>query len=659
MIEESETPDVGAPVEPADVLAARRARRAQEGDPAVMRRAEAAEAAVRNLETHLAALEQRLEEVGRERARIAEQLAQRESDVSEVKQREYAAQQLRVEAEERGERLQRELRGEIEALSARLRETDARVRELDAELTRLRERDARLTPIVRELMEVAAGLRTGFERELAAVREELQQQVTWERETYVRELTAMGNRMEDLRFELTRTADDLRAQLAAEPPPPLLQHTTKPDSEREAIHRREMADALVAAVERLRARVAEVKAVEQEQAVEEAAAPEPAVEEQPRVEEPAAAQPPAAEPVAAEPALEEPVAVEPPVEEPVAVEPPAVEPVAVEPSAVVLSAEGDSRARAEESPLGAPAREEAETVVEPPLAEEPYIEAAPVVEEVPVVEVEPPLERPTPAVTPRVVTSEPVALQSRPLTVPKKRVSWLAPAIRRLAAQRDAKLAAELVIELLPAQAEIVEKPVSYEIEIHELGAFFVTLDPGHATISREAAGPVDFALEGSVAAFSELAAGGAARRQKGLRIRKGRRGARRFMKLRRRPIALADLAVANVDVWPGLLLLAMSEAIDPSWTTGRRFELAFEIQGQPGLIIYVRVCDGEPVHVSRTPSGHPVARIELSGYALICLLAGAPAAPEHTPLVTGDATSVDMFLQWTARAQGLSLTAV
>ncbi len=74
--------------------------------------------------------------------------------------------------------------------------------QLDAELTQLRERDARLVPIVRELMDVAAGLRTGFERELAALREELQQQVVWERETYVRELTAMGARMEDLRFEL-------------------------------------------------------------------------------------------------------------------------------------------------------------------------------------------------------------------------------------------------------------------------------------------------------------------------------------------------------------------------------------------------------------------------------------------------------------------------
>ncbi len=257
------------------------------------------------------------------------------------------------------------------------------------------------------------------------------------------------------------------------------------------------------------------------------------------------------------------------------------------------------------------------------------------------------------AVTTTAVSSEPVALQARPLSA-QKRISWLAPAIRRLAAERDAKLAAELVIELIPAQADLVEGPVSYEIDINELGAFYVALDPGHATISREPAGAVDFSLEGSVAAFSELAAGGASRRHKGLRVRKGRRAARRFLKLRRRPIALADLAAAGVDVWPGLLLLAVAEAIDPSWTAGRSFELAFEVQGAPGMVIYVRVCDGEPLHVSRTPSAQPAATVALGDHALVCLLAGAPDA-EHAALVTGDASAVDMFLQWTARAQGLS----
>jgi hypothetical protein len=745
MIEESETPDAGSHSDTtADVLAERRARR--DGDPVVTRRAEAAEAAVRNLETHLAALEQRLEEVGRERERIAQQLIERESDVRGAKQREYAEQQLRVEAEERGERLQREMRSQIQELGSRLEETERDVRELSAELAQLRERDARLTPIVRELMDVAAGLRAGFERELTALREELQQQVVWGRETYVRELTAMGARMEDLRFELTRTADDLRAQLNAEPlDPALLQHTTEPESEREAIHRREMADALVAAVERLRARVAEVKEAEvevegqtgiepeaQTQPSEgEAQAPdapsaqaqpteEPVVEgalaieqppaaeavEEPTAEEPAAAEvadeptvedsatvelaaEPAAETVEETEAVEEPrvaetaeqpdVAAEPDVaevvEEPEAAEEPAVADV-LEVSAAVAEpdvAEVAEQPAADEGPaLDEPGGEEAEVALHAPVVEDESttIEPAPADEErreglaAPIAPAErlAPAEPAVPGLGPNgalstsAISLEPVALQSRLLAVPEKRTSWLAPAIRRLAAERDAKLAAELVIELIPAQREIVDGPLNYEIKIRELGTFYVALDPGQATISREPRGSVDFSLEGPVAAFSELAAGGASRRQKGLRIRKGRRGARRFLKTRRRPIALADLASAGVDVWPGLLLLAMAEAIDPSWTSGRRFELAFDIQGSSGIVIYVSVCDGESVLVSRTAAGEPLATISLSGHALICLLAGTQPPPEDRTLVTGDATSVDMFLQWTARAQGLTV---
>jgi hypothetical protein len=672
MVEESETPDMGSSSDASgDVLAERRARHA---DPAVIRRAEAAEAVARNLETHLAALEQRIDEVGRERERVAQQLTERETDVRSVKQREYAEQQLRVEAEERGERLQREMRIQIQELSSRLEETERHVRELSAELTQLRERDARLTPIVRELMDVAAGLRAGFERELTTLREELQQQVVWERETYVRELTAMGARMEDLRFELTRTAADLRAQLSAEPlGAGLLQHTTEPESEREAAHRREMAEALVAAVERLRARVAEVKEAEADEQTEasvriEAEQPvaEPSAEEAP-TEHPTVAEPPVEEPsvetpvVEEAPAVEAPV-VEPPVEESSVLEPPAVE---TPTDAPVLAAEevAAEEVAAEEVAAEEDAAEEVaaeEDAAEVAAEEDPRADglAAPIAAADRLAPAEPPVAGLGPGATvgTKAVTSGPIALQSRLLLVPEKRISWLAPAIRRLAAQRDAKLAAELVIELIPAQRELVDGALNYEIKIGELGTFYVTLEPGQATISREPRGSVDFSLEGPVAAFSELAAGGASHRHPGLRIRKGKRRARRFLKTRRKPIALADLAIAGVDVWPGLLLLAMAEAIDPSWTTGRRFELAFEIEETSGVVIYVRISDGESILVSRTAVGQPVATISLSGHALICLLAGTQPPAEHRTLVTGDVTSVDMFLQWTARAQGLSV---
>ena len=702
MIEESETPDAGSKGDVAgDVLAERRARHA---DPAVIRRAEAAEAVARNLETHLAALEQRIEEVGRERERVAQQLSESETDVRSVKQREYAEQQLRVEAEERSERLQREMRAQIQELSTRLQETEHHVQELKVELTQLRERDARLTPIVRELMDVAAGLRAGFERELTTLREELQQQVVWERETYVRELTAMGARMEDLRFELTRTAADLRAQLSAEPlNSSLLEHTTDPQSEREAAHRREMADALVAAVERLRARVAEVKEAETAQvpepspvAIEEPEIvgtpevaqemsgvvdqPAPVIEEEPQfvaIDEPEAredepettVEETSPEPGAAEEKsqIDDPVFVEQPelaaleVDLPAAEQPESAAPV-VDLTTIEELKAATGEPEAATPTVDLPAAEEPESAASDEESDETEGDveslAAPVAAVERLSAGEPAVEGlgPGSAIGTKTVATEPIALQSRLLSVPDKRLSWLAPAIRRLAAQRDAKLAAELVIELIPVQREIVEGPLNYEIKIGELGTFYVTLEPGQATISREPRGSVDFSLEGPVAAFSELAAGGAGRRYPGLRMRKGKRRARRFLKTRRRPIALADLAGAGVDVWPGLLLLAMAEAIDASWTSGRRFELAFEIQDAPGVVIYVRACDGEPIRVSRTAVGAPMATISLSGHALTCLLAGTQPPAEDRTLVTGDVTSVDMFLQWTARAQGLTV---
>ena len=83
-------------------------------------RAEAAEATVQTLERHVSSLQQRLREAEEERradgraARGREGLAlEREHELRRVKQREYAEQQLRVEAEERlGRRRAREPRGD-------------------------------------------------------------------------------------------------------------------------------------------------------------------------------------------------------------------------------------------------------------------------------------------------------------------------------------------------------------------------------------------------------------------------------------------------------------------------------------------------------------------------------------------------------------------
>src|SRR5271166_6111157 len=130
-----------------DLLAERRARRAAEsGETALVRRAEAAEATVRTLETHVATLQQRLhaaeeetrqmsELIDAERVAVADQ-SLAEQELRRAKQREYAEQRLRVEAEDRVTELEREGRVEIDQLTGRLSASEHRARDLAGQLER-------------------------------------------------------------------------------------------------------------------------------------------------------------------------------------------------------------------------------------------------------------------------------------------------------------------------------------------------------------------------------------------------------------------------------------------------------------------------------------------------------------------------------------------
>jgi hypothetical protein len=205
-----------------DALAERRARRAWLSSPALARRAEAAEATVHTLEAHLADLRHRQVEAERERESAAAQLTARERELRRVKQREYAEQQLRVEAEEAVVRLRRGHRAELDRLQRRAEEAHAAARRaeeqrdaLAARLARVSESCARLERGVGALQSVAAELRDTFERDHLAA---------WAR-------------IAELEREL---------ELARSP--------TGPSDSKDPVHREEMAGALTAAAERLRAR---------------------------------------------------------------------------------------------------------------------------------------------------------------------------------------------------------------------------------------------------------------------------------------------------------------------------------------------------------------------------------------------------------------------
>jgi hypothetical protein len=284
-------------------LAERRARRAWLGDAALLRRAEAAEATVRTLEAHLADLRYRQVEAERERERTAAQLAERERELRRVKQREYAEQQLRMEAEEAVARVRRGHRGELERLQQRAAQAHASAQHAEEQravlAARLIEVDggcARLQRSVDALQRAAAELRVAFVRDHEAAR----------------------TRIGELEHALERARGPVRAEVD------------------EAVRREQMTGALAAAVERLRARVDTVG----EQASAAPAASMSAAGAAPT--SPVGAAPASAAGTTAPTSQAPPPAPEPPVVERPVVEPSVVEPsVQRPPVAPAATGEGD------------------------------------------------------------------------------------------------------------------------------------------------------------------------------------------------------------------------------------------------------------------------------------------------------------------------------
>jgi chromosome segregation protein len=221
---------------------------------------------VQTLETHLASLQQRMQEAAEERALLSGRLdseqaavAEREHELRRVKQREYAEQQLRVEAEDRRTQLERDSRAEIDRLTRRLSASEHHARELAerleavqrelaeaeqaaaAEHATVRRGERELQIRLAELERRAHQIRREIDSERAA-RERAEHLLQGMREGY--------RRVERLVAEMKGIAAQLRAGGAVESRPVELEPVVAvPDEQREAL-----TDALATAVERLRAR---------------------------------------------------------------------------------------------------------------------------------------------------------------------------------------------------------------------------------------------------------------------------------------------------------------------------------------------------------------------------------------------------------------------
>ncbi len=286
-----------------DLLSERRARRAAEsGEVALTRRAEAAEATVQTLERHVSSLQQRLLEAEQERLHIAELLEaektagiEREHELRRVKQREYAEQQLRVEAEDRLAGVEGETRAESERIARRLSASEEeagelaeRLEELQSQLAdaeqaavadraQVRRAEHELQARLADLEARTSAMQQGLEAERAA-RERIEGELVAVRRGHGQ----MGRVVGEIKTLVGRLAQTVSERTALAPvlpplPPPARMIREQPlDAEEPAGDARgaEMAEALAAAVERLRAR-AEATPLEESYSVSEQPAPPP------------------------------------------------------------------------------------------------------------------------------------------------------------------------------------------------------------------------------------------------------------------------------------------------------------------------------------------------------------------------------------------------
>lgn len=234
---------------------------------------------------------------------------------------------------------------------------------------------------------------------------------------------------------------------------------------------------------------------------------------------------------------------------------------------------------------------------------------------------------------------------------------WLAPAIRRLAAS-DPTAAAKLVVGLLPVQRLLVSGDVTYDLTLPELGTFRVLVHAGATTVEplMEAGlrKDVDFRLEGTASSLAEFAAGGIRRRPKGVSLAGSRRRLRKVLRDLRDPVQLADIARSGSGIEPGLVLAALAAAMDPTWTDGHTFTVAWDIRGPRGGTWTVRIGEAAPAVQTGLPDGGATATVHLPQAAFLPLLAGFAPPPGEQATVTGNAHAVALLRQWFDHAQGL-----
>ena len=239
-------------------------------------------------------------------------------------------------------------------------------------------------------------------------------------------------------------------------------------------------------------------------------------------------------------------------------------------------------------------------------------------------------------------------------------------------AQEDPELAARLVLQALPAAVRRIPPPIDYELTVTGLGSWRVAVHDGDARVEPSAAEDggrdgLDFRLETDPAGLAAMAAGTSPLRlMLGGRLRiRGKR--RRALKLRAMAngddVSIADAAAAGAEIDPDAIFRALEYLIDPEWTRGHRFTLAYEIapgaKGTGAGTWCVRVNDGHRLQVGTDPpaDGGPDATVKLDFDTYKRLIGGeitpAQGMREQLTDIEGEIYPVTLLGRWIDRSQG------
>ncbi len=234
--------------------------------------------------------------------------------------------------------------------------------------------------------------------------------------------------------------------------------------------------------------------------------------------------------------------------------------------------------------------------------------------------------------------------------------------LRRMA-NSDPELAARLIVQSLPAAAATLPAGLSYRLELEGLGAWTVKPLGDRAEVTETAVGAdlngEAFAISTDAETLALLASGrspvGAMARGR-IKLR-GRR--RKALALRRLSVDAGprDLARLGLPVDPDLVFRSLAYAIEPEWTRGHSFTVAYELVGDGGGAWRVEVADGD-VRVRQGVGDDPDAIVRIRYSDWLRMLSGELTPSDAMRLgyteVEGSIFPVTRMGRWIDRAEGV-----